>query len=112
VSKLRISAKDAPAQIQQGLLLQSDPTLLDTNRELFKAIPLHDIVFARLDQDKHREELQKASADSVPLKSFLHDLPYDILGEIVRHCGTKGMKNIPFTLFPALHHVLTYFQIC
>jgi hypothetical protein len=87
ISRNRISSKDKDVHVHVSMLVQSDPTLLDTIKEIAIAIPSHYVVFEHLYREKHAEALQQVN---LPIKSFLSELPYDILTEIIRHCSIKG----------------------
>jgi hypothetical protein len=85
------SPSDTWSRARLEILVQRDPTLLDKHPEIIKYIPTHDIVFEYAERLKQMQESSQAESGSSPLKSFLSELPYDILREIVHHCSIRGM---------------------
>jgi hypothetical protein len=85
-----ISLTDSSTRTRFEILVQRDPTLVEKHPEIIKHIPTHDIVFEYTERLEHVKESSRAESGSSPLKSFLSELPYDILREIVHHCSIRG----------------------
>jgi hypothetical protein len=89
-NSLTTASTSSRMRILLDLLLQCDPTLLDSNPALFQAIPSHDIVAEYAYAMVHRMESSHVLSNTLDSQSFLPGLPYDILREIARKCNTGG----------------------
>jgi hypothetical protein len=90
ISKNSVDISQSASQTRFGILLQSDPTLLEKDRAIFEDNRTHYIVSEHTHRLKIQERLHRVQTGSFPLKALLSDLPYDILSEIVRHCSIRG----------------------
>eukprot|EP01122_Echinamoeba_exundans_P010140 TRINITY_DN3723_c0_g1_i2.p1 TRINITY_DN3723_c0_g1~~TRINITY_DN3723_c0_g1_i2.p1 ORF type:complete len:266 (-),score=33.88 TRINITY_DN3723_c0_g1_i2:25-822(-) len=94
LTKKNVTLSDNCVRLRVALLVQRDPTLLDRCPEIYKAISTHDIVYESANHAQHRKKSSQAEAGSFPLKSFLTELPYDILREIVHHCSIRDLSAL------------------